>query len=580
VKKYTYQIWLLLCAFCLFIGMGPTGWVAAASGSIAWGPAQTGIYESPSIYTLNWSGNVLDKGGLSLLTLKMTNQTREADMVIDYKGTIGAKGIIRLDGESLDSVTTLSGKSFSNTQSIVANAIYLLEMHNGKYAKLRIDRYNEDASGSISKVFFTFVLEEEAERLEEAPASPTPNPTAQPQPSSKPAPTPTSKPTQAPSPSLTPRPQPTPANGGTVQGLDHPMKDLADAGYVYEVEEGPINVPWKGSTSGSRFDLYRSDNGAKYVKMNDFSLNKPEFTDHYAFAGHSYVYRMVSYSADGKAAYSPPVKMVVKEKSMENKQTIELTLDSLKAKINGQERILDTAPTLVNNRTMVPLRFIGEALGAEVTWNGEDRSVSMKLDEKHVRLQIDNSEATVNGNKVMMDVPAQIINDTTMVPVRFVSESLGQEILFDSETRKITILGNSAQGKGDDPVEEQLKEEPKEQPIEQPKEEPKEEPKIDPNDPAAFYIGTWDLFVPGYGGDTPGSFTPGKAGGKLIVKPDYTWQYTLGSNVTTGQWSKIDKSSEILFSKFQYGSDWQGRNKNGRFQIYTFGMYFEATKIN
>lgn len=193
--------------------------------------------------------------------------------------------------------------------------------------------------------------------------------------------------------------------------------------------------------------------------MNDFSLEKPEYTDHYAFAEHTYVYRLASHGPNGKLTYSAPIKVTVTKKSMEKpKQVIELKLDSLSAKVNGKEHTLDAAPTLINGRTMVPLRFIGEALGAKVEWNGEDKSISMRLGDQTVGLKIDQSEATLNGQKVMMDVPAMIIGETTMVPVRFVSESLKQEVRFDNDTRSIIIAGGA--GKNEPEKEEPLPQDP------------------------------------------------------------------------------------------------------------------------
>jgi hypothetical protein len=576
----------LLLSLSLVISMIPLGGVYGAS-TIQWGAVQTGSYDSPSIYTLNWSGDVLDKGGLNLSTLQMTNSSAEADIVIDYKGSIGAASIALAAGEGLESASSLSGKSFSNTQRLSKGGVYLIELHDGSYAKLRIDRYNEDFLGSVTKVFFSFVMEG-TDGSQSGQPGPAPSPSPGPEkPAATPAQQPKPTPTQTPSPTSPVRPEPTPSV--PTSGLGDSKRDMANAEHVYEFEEGPIPVPWKGSTAGNRFDVYRSDNGGAYVKMNDFALSKAEFTDHYAFADHTYVYRTASYGSDGKASFSPPVKVLVKKKA--DRRTIELTLDSLQAKIDGQEFTLDTAPTLVNSRTMVPLRFIGEALGAKVEWNGEERSVTMKLDDQTIVLKIDNSEAAVNGQKVMMDVPAQIIKDSTMVPVRFVSENLKQEIEFDSNTGKITITGqasSSTAGKGDQPAADKPKEQPKEEPKEQPKEQPKEEPKDDKEEnPAAgieapydFFIGKWRLWVPGVAGEKggEGNAVTGKWGGLLHVNADYTWQYNLGENIHRGTWSKVEKTGQILLANFQYQADWYVTNKGGDIQVTTFGMYFSGAR--
>jgi hypothetical protein len=554
MKYARYPLFVLaLCIGLWFLPSGATG----AANAVTWGEVQAGTYDSPSIYTLNWSGNVLDKGGYSLEQRKLTSSAAEADFVIDGKGSIGAASIAVLEGEELGAPSAPAGKAFSNTQKLVSGGIYWIERSDGSYAKLRVDRYNADRGGAITKVFFSYVLEQKKEDI--AQPAPVPEP-ARPLP--QPEPSPTSPVT----------------DGRDYAGLQNPGSDAARTEYSYQVEEGPVTVPWKAVTSGSRYDVYRSDNGGAYVKMNDFSLEKPEYTDHYAFAEHTYVYRLASHGPNGKLTYSAPIKVTVTKKSMEKpKQVIELKLDSLSAKVNGKEHTLDAAPTLINGRTMVPLRFIGEALGAKVEWNGEDKSISMRFGDQTVGLKIDQSEATLNGQKVMMDVPAMIIGETTMVPVRFVSESLKQEVRFDNDTRSIIIAGGA--GKNEPEKEEPLPQDPPK--VDPPKENtpPETTPPAVPEQPDPYFLGTWELWVPGVPSDTPGGggqYTTGKQGGILVIKADNTWQYTLGTKQYNGKWSQVKNSNEILLSNFQYGSDWQGRLKNGVFQIYTFGMYFVA----
>ena len=85
----------------------------------------------------------------------------------------------------------------------------------------------------------------------------------------------------------------------------------------------------------------------------------------------------------------------------------------------------DVPPQLVGGRTLVPMRAIFEYLGAEVTWDNDTRTATGTLNDTVVTIQIDNTTAYVNGVPYTLDVPAQIIGNRTMVPARFVSESLG-----------------------------------------------------------------------------------------------------------------------------------------------------------
>lgn len=109
-----------------------------------------------------------------------------------------------------------------------------------------------------------------------------------------------------------------------------------------------------------------------------------------------------------------------------------MTIDSPTAFINDKGKRMDVPPMIINNRTMVPFRFIGEAFGAQVEWFGETRTVLVRLDDKEVRLVIGQ---TGPG----LDVPAQIVNDRTMVPLRYISESLGADVQWFPESRSVEI---------------------------------------------------------------------------------------------------------------------------------------------
>lgn len=93
---------------------------------------------------------------------------------------------------------------------------------------------------------------------------------------------------------------------------------------------------------------------------------------------------------------------------------------------------------LKNGRTLVPLRAIFEALGAEVFWNGETQTVTAKKGDTEIQLVI-GGEAYKNGQLIPLDVPAKSFNGRTLVPLRFVSEALGCQTGWNSETQTITI---------------------------------------------------------------------------------------------------------------------------------------------
>jgi hypothetical protein len=81
-----------------------------------------------------------------------------------------------------------------------------------------------------------------------------------------------------------------------------------------------------------------------------------------------------------------------------------------------------------NSRTLVPIRIISESLGAKVDWNGADRTVSIADGETLIILKIGDADAKVDGVSKTLDAPAKIISDKTYVPIRFISEALKADV--------------------------------------------------------------------------------------------------------------------------------------------------------
>ncbi len=103
-------------------------------------------------------------------------------------------------------------------------------------------------------------------------------------------------------------------------------------------------------------------------------------------------------------------------------------------------------PALINDRTMVPMRKIFETLGANVEWDGALQKVTATTEEKKISLQIENESATVEDLKtnevknIKLDSVPVILNERTMVPVRFIAESLDKQVGWDGENQVVVII--------------------------------------------------------------------------------------------------------------------------------------------
>ncbi|KKM09898.1 hypothetical protein SY88_17150 [Clostridiales bacterium PH28_bin88] len=106
----------------------------------------------------------------------------------------------------------------------------------------------------------------------------------------------------------------------------------------------------------------------------------------------------------------------------------------------GDKRInFDVNPQNRNGRLLVPFRAIAETLGAQVGWNNALRQVAMKKDDQEVVLTLDSDTVLVNGNAATIDVPATVVEGRTLVPLRFISETFGVKIDWQPDWKMVTL---------------------------------------------------------------------------------------------------------------------------------------------
>ena len=108
--------------------------------------------------------------------------------------------------------------------------------------------------------------------------------------------------------------------------------------------------------------------------------------------------------------------------------------------VNGKIVPLDAPPIIVNSRTLVPLRAIAEALGADVNWNPDTRQVTVKLNDTTILLTIGSPLAMVNGLIIPIDTTPIISNGRTMVPLRFIAETLNAEVSWNPDSKTVDIV--------------------------------------------------------------------------------------------------------------------------------------------
>ena len=153
----------------------------------------------------------------------------------------------------------------------------------------------------------------------------------------------------------------------------------------------------------------------------------------------------VNYSSDAQNNIANIIEgegtgnLTVTDLSKPQTTEIKLTIGVMTGYVNGEAKALDAAPIIRNDRTMLPVRFVAENLGAKVEWNGATSTATLISEKATIEIVIGKSTAKVNGVETQLDSPAFIENSRTYLPVRFVAEKLGAKVEWNGATSTATL---------------------------------------------------------------------------------------------------------------------------------------------
>ncbi len=119
--------------------------------------------------------------------------------------------------------------------------------------------------------------------------------------------------------------------------------------------------------------------------------------------------------------------------------------NTAKIKVNDILLESDQSPIIYNDRTMVPFRAVFNAIGAEVGWNNNSKTAVAVKDGNIMSITINDNTLYKNGTPVLIDAPAIIVNDRTLVPLRAVSEALNCDVEWDADTRTVSVTADIKQ---------------------------------------------------------------------------------------------------------------------------------------
>ena len=161
-----------------------------------------------------------------------------------------------------------------------------------------------------------------------------------------------------------------------------------------------------------------TDKAGKEIKLTDKGNGKYTFT-------------MPASKVEVKAAFKQTASKPSKP-AEEMKTVVVMQVGSKTMFVNGKAYEKDAAPVIMNDRTLVPIRFVTESLGGKVAWNAETKEVTLVIDGKEIKM-------TIGKTIEKYGVAPIIINGRTFVPVRFVADELGATTAWNAETKTVTI---------------------------------------------------------------------------------------------------------------------------------------------
>ena len=116
--------------------------------------------------------------------------------------------------------------------------------------------------------------------------------------------------------------------------------------------------------------------------------------------------------------------------------------------VNGTQREIDpgrgTIPVIVNDRTLIPVRAVIEEMNGSVSWSEETQTATLNYQSNEIRLTVDSTTAYLNGQETNLDAAPTVINDRTMLPIRFIAERFGYSVDWEQSTQTITITNSSS----------------------------------------------------------------------------------------------------------------------------------------
>jgi len=236
------------------------------------------------------------------------------------------------------------------------------------------------------------------------------------------------------------------SNEASATTLGEPVTPPAAPTVLTGVAGAPrsVELNWIDNSSNEEgFRIERRTGGGAWTQVKATTADAIKWMDETVVPATVYSYRVKAYNAGGESAWSN--EFTVTTPSEVQTVVIKLIIDKKVYTVNGVQKTMDVAPVILESRTLGPVRYIAEALGADVAWDPVERKVALTRGSRNIELWIGKNTARVDGNYVLIDpqnpdvMPVILPPGRTMLPFRFIAEQLGAGVGWDAVKREVTI---------------------------------------------------------------------------------------------------------------------------------------------